>query len=256
MEQMDKNTVNIYWSPQTTSEVSELGEWNMLYPEPVTLFRELQKIREIDTGQDTYFACPATNDKFRKTYVFKNELPSSYEFDFTSDDVSKKYFKHTSNTYINYDIKRPPSIAKGPLVNLNLYYSFFSEEPIEAVFTPPMFHEPKYTKYGTCVPGQFDVGQWFRPYPLEMQMWNMKGEFHLEFNEPIFYVEFKTTKKVNLQRFKMNKTLVSYLEACSTTKRIWGPGLSLQDRYARFKRTRMRELILKEIKENLLDDYK
>jgi hypothetical protein len=246
----NKDYINVYWSPQSTPDISHVGEWNMLYPEPTILFNELLERRMRDAGVDTYFSCPATNDKFKKTYVFKNALPSSYEFDFTE---GKKYFTHTSNTYVNYDVLRNPTISDGPLVNLNLYYSFFSDEPLEGVFTPPMLHKPQYTQYGTCVPGQFDIGRWFRPYPLEVQMWDKKGVFHLEDEEPIFYLELKTKKKINLIRYKMNGTISHYLASCSNSKKVWGAGVSLEKRYDRFMKSKMREMILTEIKKNVLD---
>lgn len=249
----DDNVINVYWAPRSTHEDPEVGEWSMLYPEPVTLFSELQSKRMKGAGEDTYFSCPATNDKYRKTLVFKNEMESSYEFDFTNEDKSLNYIKPTSQRWVNYDILRPPTIADGPMVNFSLYYSLFADQPLEAVFTPPMLHKPQYTQYGTCVPGQFDIGQWFRPYPFEVQMWNMKGEFHLKQGEPLFYVEFKTQKKVVLHRYKMNGAISHYLAAGAQSKKQFGAGFSLQDRYERFKRTRMKDLIMKEIKANLLD---
>lgn len=248
---MKNDSIDVYWAPQTSWEIDG-KDWNMLYPEPSNLFAELQGLRTKDAGTKTYLSCPATNQKFKNTFVFRNELSSSYEFDFTNG-FENALFTPTSNTWLNYEIKRPPTISSGPLVTLNLFYSLFASEPLTAVFTPPMMHPPKYTRYGTCIPGEFDVGQWFRPYPMEVQMWENKGEFHIEENEPLFYVDFKTDKKVNLRRFKMNGALSSYLTACSTTTSTWGMGTSLQARYDRFKRTNMRELILKEINENLLD---
>jgi hypothetical protein len=120
------------------------------------------------------------------------------------------------------------------------------------IFTPPMFHQPKYTQYGSVCPGEFDIGQWYRPYPLEMQMWGDKGIINLEHNEPLFYAEFKTDKKINLIRYRMTNRLSSYVNHCVDTTNYWGKGLGLQERYNRFKVSSMRELILAEIKDNLI----
>lgn len=249
----NEEVINIYWAPRSTYEDPGAGEWNMLYPEPTTLFSELQAKRSRYAGDDTFFSCPATNDKYRKTYVFRNELESSYAFDYTNEDPGLNYFKNTSDTYITYNIMRPPTITDGPMVNLSLYYSFFADQPLEAVFTPPMMHKPQYTQYGTCIPGQFDIGQWFRPYPMEIQMWNMKGELHIKSGEPLFYVEFKTSKKIKFHRYKMDGTIASYLYSGANSKAQWGPGFSLLERYKRFNQSRMNDLILMEIKKNLLD---
>lgn len=249
----DEDVINVYWSPRSTHEDPDAGEWNMLYPDPVTLFSDLQSQRMRDAGEDTYFSCPATNDKFRKTYVFRNELESSYEFDFTNEDDSLNYIKPTSTRWLTPTILRKPTISAGPLINISLYYSFFADQPLEAVFTPPMLHKPQYTQYGTCIPGQFDIGQWYRPYPMEIQAWNMKGELHIKSGEPLFYVEFKTDKKIKLHRYKMNGALSSYLYSGSNSKRQWGPGFTLAQRYKRFNQSRMKDLIMLEINKNLLD---
>jgi hypothetical protein len=246
---MSDEVINVYWAPESTNEVPSVGEWNLLYPEPKTLFTELQEQRTKNAGQDTYFSCPATNDKFRKTYVFRNALPSEYEFDYTGNN---QIVNPVSTGYINYSVLRPPTIAAGPLINFSLAYTFFSDQPLEAVFTPPMMHPPLYTRYGTVIPGQFDIGQWYRPYPLEMQMWEQKGKFKLG-EEPIFYVEFKTDKKINFYRYKMNATLDSYLKMCGQSKAVWGGGMSLINRYKKFNESRTNELILKEIKNNLIE---
>ena len=245
---MDQDVINVYWAPESTWETPGLGEWNLLYPEPKTLFSELQEQRSKYAGPDTYFSCPATSDKYRKTYVFRNTLPSSYEFDFTDN---QQIINPKSEGYISYEVLRPPTIAAGPMINFNLFYSFFADQPLEAIFTPPMMHKPGYTKYGTTIPGQFDIGQWYRPFPLEMQMWDMKGEFHMG-EEPIFYVEFKTDKKIKMHRYQMNGTLSSYLKMCSTSRTTWGAGQSLLKRYERFNRSRTNELILREIKQQVL----
>lgn len=242
--------VTVYWAPENTWELPELGEWNMLYPEPVTLFSELTKLRTPDAGTRTYFSCPAAGDMMRNSYVFKNTIPSEYEYDFTGEN---RVVTPVLPTYMNWEIRRNPTITTGPLINFMMHWSFFAEEPLQASFTPPMLHKPGYTKYGTIIPGTFDIGQWFRPYTFEAQMWEQKGKFIINEDEPIFYTEFLTDKKVNLKRFKMNATLASYQEHCSTSGRLWGLGTPLEKRYQRFKESKMRELILKEIKNNLID---
>jgi hypothetical protein len=251
----EKDYVNVYWSPHSTYEDIEIGEWNMLYSDPTTLFEDLYKLKTKDAGNANYFTCPATSKQYQKTFVFKNELESKYKFDFSSSNPEENYFLNEPGPHLSYEIIRRPTITTGPMVGINMYYVFFSDEPLKASFTPPMMHPPKYTKYGTVIPGSFDIGQWFRPFHLEMQMWNNKGELKLENQEPLFYVSFDTEKKVKLQRFKMTGAANSYLRFCSSTRKVWGLDSSLEERYKRFKRTRMRELILKEIKENLLDEY-
>ena len=69
----EEESIDVYWSPQTSWEFGE-QDWNMLYPEPISLFSELQKLKTEDSGIKTYFSCPATNRKFKNTFVFRNAL--------------------------------------------------------------------------------------------------------------------------------------------------------------------------------------
>lgn len=222
----------------------------MLYPNPKNMFLELLSNKKEDAGNATYLSCPASSNKFKNTYIFSNALESKYSYDFTNN---QQIINPISKDYLNYSIPRPPTTNTGPLIQIHLGYIFFSDEPLVATFTPPMFHKPQYTNYGSVCPGDYDIGQWYRPYPLEIQMWDNKGEFYLKYGEPIFYVEFKTDKKINLVRYTMNNKLYSLSAHCVDSTNYWGRGLPLIERYRRFKSASMREIILKEIKNNLID---
>ena len=104
-------------------------------------------------------------------------MTCSYAYDFTDD---KKEIIHTSQSYLGYSVDRNASLDFGPNIHIGLDYLFFSDEPVSAFFTPPYFHKPEYTNYGSIIPGEFDIGQWFRGYSFEVQMWNQKGEFEKE----------------------------------------------------------------------------
>lgn len=250
---MAQEEIDVYWGPVTNHEISFGQDWNMLYPDPVNLFLELQKQKTKDAGTANYFSCPATQKRLKNTYVFKNTLKTSIAYDFT-DGLEGSVIEPLTENYIAYSIERAPTIAAGPLINFQLYYSFFAEESLTMSFTPPVMSRPMYTQYGTVVGGEFDIGQWFRPLAIEIQMWDKKGEFHLEEDEPLFYVEFKTDKKVNLKRFRFNAALYAYQKACSSDTKTFGRGTPMIKRYERFKQSRMRDLILKEVKQNLLGD--
>ena len=120
------------------------------------------------------------------------------------------------------------------------------------LITPPFFHEPKYTKYATCVPGIVDISSWFRPFSMEIQLWNMTGEVNIEEDEPLFYANFQTDKPIKLKRFTMNEKLYGYSAHCSQAPNWQGKHLPILNRYRVFKNSRMSELILKEIQKECL----
>lgn len=239
----DKDSINVYWSENHDIDGSN---WSFLYQKPTSLFSELNKIKEKENSAN-FLTCPAISNKFKKTLVFKNSLSSSYLYD--SESITP-----TSSNYIDIIKRKEPSISSGPIYQFANSICFFSEEPLNASFTPPYFHKPGYTQYGTFIPGDFDIGQWYRPCNFEVQMWNSDGKFNINEDEPLYYVNFKTDKKINLYRYKNSQLLKKYYDACLDVTFLFGRGQTLVSRYDRFKRVGLKEKILTEIKKNLIDE--
>jgi len=240
---MKKNPITVYWAPNTTL-------WNMLYPDPTLVMEDLYKRKNKNSGKKHFFACPAFGDKIKKTYCFKFPLNAGYEWDFS--DPINKYFKPTSDSFVNFTILREPTIDNCPQIEFSLYYLFFCEESLVATFTPPFFSPPNYTKYAATAPGSFDIGQWFRPYPVEMTFWEEKGKIKFESGEPLFYVEFLTDRPVILKRFTPTDKITQYAAAGANSSDYLGKNVPLLSRYKTFKETQMNRLIFKEIKDNIL----
>jgi hypothetical protein len=131
---------------------------------------------------------------------------------------------------------------------------FFTEDDsLNMKLTSPYFSNSNHMRYGSIVPGQLDIGKWFRNITLEYNLWEGVDNFFIDKGEHLAYIEFDTNKKVELVRFKLNTELKTYLESTSSSSN-WEPMVSIQERYERFKRTRMKDLVMKEIKANLLDN--
>lgn len=243
---MEKNVINVYWSPYYDVSLGS-ADWSFLYPKPKTLFSTLTEKKNLDSGSGNFFACPAFSNKTKNMYVFSNTLSGSYQYEGSE-------IHPTSEKFVSVFSERKPSIDQGPLFTFSLRYLFFADQPLDAYFTPPYFSKPEYTQYGSVVPGEFDIGQWFRAYNFEIQTWSNSGEIHLKENEPLFYVEFKTDKKIKMHRFKQTDQILKYSIACSTTQHLFGKGESLIKRYSRFKDVGLKEKVLMEIKNNLLED--
>lgn len=242
--------LNVYWSPCVPPEQGFTNQWNMLYPEPKTLMSELMYIKNPNRGNKNYFVCPAASSSFKTTYVFYNGLESHYSYDFSDDN--NPIVTPQSDTYLGYNIMRPPTTVGHPMVDISLRYIFFCEEPLMALFTPPYFSKPRYLNYGTLAPGRYDIGSWFRPFNTEFHLWDIKGDLILEEEEPLFYLTLETDRPVNLHRFELSEKLSSYVQHCVDAPTWQGYNLPLVKRYKTFKRSNMDKLVLKEIKENLI----
>lgn len=248
---MKNKPITIYWSPGVTIRKDQ-SEWSFLYPKPTTLFHEMVKIRETKNSGRSMLSCPAVSDKFKKTLVFKNALDFSYEYDFLNEN---QIVKQTSDYALSLFHKRDNAITSGPIFDIALRYFLFADEPLEVSFTSPFFNEPKYTKYGSLIPGEFDIGQWFRPFNAEIQTWKNKGDIVFEKDEPLFYAELKTNRDIELKQFSMSDKLNDYANSCVSTTEMFGEGQNLLSRYKRFKGVGLREKILTEINKNLIQDF-
>jgi len=246
---MNKNPINVYWSPYYVD--NKENYWSFMYPKPETLIVDLLKNKTEDLDQQSFFSCPAVSTKFKKILVFKNSMNCSYSYDATLEP-----FKIKSNTehFMDTDITRSQALKSGPSIQFGMKYIFFADDPLEATVTPPFFHEPKYTQYGSIIPGEFDIGQWFRPVNFEVQLWKNKGDFVLQDGEPIFYLEFKTKRPILLHRFNMTEKLLSYSNSNIKYFNIFGKKVPLVDRYQRFKQAGLGEKILTEIDANLINE--
>jgi hypothetical protein len=240
--------INVYWAADF---IDKIDDWTMMYPKPKTLFSELMSKRINIGDKKSIFSCPAVSNKFKKTLVFKNTINCKYHFDTTNNQM---VINPMTDEFIHASFQRIPAISDGPFIEFGLGYIFFADQPLEIETSAPTFHEPRYTKYGTVVPGGFDIGQWFRSVNFEIQTWKNKGEVVLEDDEPLIYVNFKTDKKINLYRFNHSEKTIRYSRSNTTSHILFGPGQGLLSRYKRFNNAGLREKILTEIKDNLIDE--
>jgi hypothetical protein len=244
---VSKKEINVYYAAGIHHEL--IGH-DILYPNPTTLFNEYTKNRADHTDTANFLSCPAVANKFKKTLVFKCPATFSYSYDFDNDPLMKPVTENNISIFIN----RNPTLKDGPLMSLELSYILFADEPLDCYFTPPMFSKPGYTKEVSIIPGEFNIGKWFRPYNIEFQFWNKSGVLEFQENEHLFYAELKTDKKIKMHKFQMTPKLTDYVASNTRSTRFFGRGESLLKRYNRFTDAGMREKVLTEIKKNLIDE--
>ena len=245
--------ITVYWAPAVSHEVELHKEFNMLYAEPESMFSYLTSKKSEFSRPNNMLACPAFKDKMKKTFFFKNSVECNFLYE--TGDKGEVYLKDRKAFPQAVTAIRFPELVFGPTILINFPYIFFSDSDLEASFSQPFFHPEGYSKYGSVIPGKFNIGSWFRPYNTEIQMWNKSGELIIKEDEPMFYVEFLTNKKIKLVRFKYTHKLLTYAQHCVDAPQIFGKHFPLTKRYEKFKESRMRDVVLKEIKENIIGDF-
>lgn len=247
---MKEKPITVYLASGVNTEFHGT-DWSFLYPKPKLLFSSLLEDRNEAGGRDSFLSCPALSGFSKKTLEYYSPMSCSYKYDFDTPDLD--FYPITEN-HIATTTNIKPALNVGNSVVIELKHYLFSDEPLNAFFTSPHFTKSRYTQYGSVIPGKFDIGQWFRPYNFEVQMWNRQGEFHLVEGEPIFYVHFETEKPIIFKHFNLNAKLALMSKACIDSSGLFGRNQPLASRYRRFRNIGLREKILTEINNNLIDN--
>jgi hypothetical protein len=236
----------VYWAPffKRINNHNDPNDWNLLYEEPEQLYRLLSKDRNKDE-EITMFNCPAMINYTKNIYVLKNPIATHLEI--KDWEVIQK-----SETGIGGRVDHLSSYKDSSMFVYVLNWVFFTEsDSLMVDISSPFASKAPHMNYGTISPGSYDIGKWFRSFNLEYNLWKGINEFKAEEDEHLAYVRFQTDKKVVLKRFETNDKLTGYLLGTSSST-SWEKNVPLVKRYERFKNSRMKELVLKEIKRNLV----
>jgi hypothetical protein len=190
-----------------------------------------------------YQTCTALHSFAESTFVVK----APFAAHITLDDTGKINQSHYSQAFG----ERLSSIEDAFSVDFNLEYTFFCEEPLTMLLTPPYLHQINQSKYGFVCSAGFDISSWFRPVVFIYQLWPGVKEVGFEDGEALAYITFQTDRKVILKQYKPTNTIRKIAEACVMYKGVkaFQPLYSL---YARFHRVGLHKRLLEEIKSNLL----
>jgi len=237
----------VYWSPYFNPN---LDNWNLLFEEPIRLDKILIKNSNKVEKENNIFLCPAVSNISKNTFVLSNPISSEFIFDIDEVHLKTKIIPSNKN-YYDSKLTRNPNFDKNILFEYGLGYIFFSEDSLNMTLTSPYFSKANHLQYGSIIFGKFNVGKWFRRIVFEFNLWDNKTLFKIEKGEHIAYINFESDKPITLKRFVLNDKLFKLSQAVETSKN-WCPFMKLKDRYNNFFKTRTNDIIIKEIKNNLI----
>ncbi len=235
---MNKNII-VYWSPYWEDTKS----WNLLYKDPERLIKRLSKRKSKKLPDNNFLRCPAYIDTFKNTFVVDSVLACNYEIQ--KGQIVK------SEGYASF-LDHLPTLENQTLLTLSMGWLFFTEEEsLTMRVTPPYFEKSNHNNFGVVIPGSFDIGKWFRRVNLEFILWENVNFLKIAENEPLVYFNFETSHKVELKRFEPTENIMKHASHVASFSDVQ-PNKSLREKYKLFKQTRYKDLILKEIKKNVL----
>lgn len=246
---MSKDELTVYWA--VVAEKDHGHDRQMMFIEPIPLRKTLFNSRNKNNkSRQNFLKCPAVVDVVNNVFVWKSPKKTSVSIEVVNGMVEPNR-RYDNGDYLDWYTEHPPTIEGNLLVTLDYHIIFFAEEEVEVLFSSPYFTQAPHLQSGAVVPGKFNVGTWFRPMNAEFNLWKGNTSISFEEGEDIAYFTFLTDKKIRLQEFKMTHDL-NRIAASMVASITWMPHLPLKDRYEAFRRRKIRGVVLKKIKENLV----
>lgn len=251
----NEDVLTVYWAPGKF--IPKYESWAHLYQEPVNFLADLNQKRNKESAKADHkgiFSCPSYIDTMKNVFVFKSNF--DIEVKFPHDMWDREYGKYPvelGTSPINATIQRANSIIDHADITVNMSWLMFASEPVNAVFTAPYFPSYSPVKGAMLSPGQFDIGLWYRDYNLDYHI--PKGTPSLKFkeNEPLFYVNIDTDKRVVFKRYEMTSALRNIADECAQGTNRYKANVPLLGKYKLAKQSKMSERILFHIKNNVIE---
>jgi len=238
------NEIIVYWAPSAYSHLQ--GTFALLNLKPKPLINYMVKNKKNDSSaENLYQSCTAFREEFSNTFYIEYPVTTKVYFDengkvIRNDEVSDWY------------LDRRSSFENANAVDLDVGVIFFCEEPLKMKITPPYFHKTKTSETAFFTAGAYDISSWFRAIIFTHQTFPNFNYMETVSGEPAMYVSFETDKKIIFKQFVLTDSLFKYGKNCVDFKKI-KPFLSFKEMYERFNSGNLNKIILKEIKENLVE---
>jgi hypothetical protein len=180
------------------------------------------------------------------SYEFRQQLFEEKNIGYPIELIQPN--KHSSLPKIL--IPRVPQLKGHIDIQYNLTWIMFASEPLLARFTAPYLPCVSPAPGVLLSAGEFDIGQWFRPYNLDYHVPLDVSSLTFKEDEPLFYMEAMTDRPIVLKRFNMTTPLRRMADECVRVSSMYGANKPLKYRYQQFMKSSTNKKVLKEIEKN------
>ena len=233
--------MDVYWSVIESPYIPFIN-----YSDPVPVLKDINHAIPADASKIKLMNCPAFTDLCKNTYAL--HIPMDYE-------ISYKDSQATADMYDPGYFNRMVQIRDNRfsrLTSVDFKYVFFSEKQLIAEILPCFLTSNGFTDNADLIPGQMDIGKWIRP--VECAYIAKSGDRTVKFHmgDAFAFIRFHTDEKIRLRKFYWSQNL-DYMVNNNLRSRMYKPRFNnLQYFYRLFQQSRMRSIVLREIKQNLL----
>jgi hypothetical protein len=233
--------VNVYWAC-TEKE-------GMRAKDPTSIMKKYYETHKTDNNSEflRQNSCPAFNSAIKNVYGLHSLYDYTVDLVTKTDAVSKDYDqKFFDSHFIVRDYEeRFFSFVQG--------YVFFSDEPLTMrAYLSPFLENNEVSKRTYSIPGQFDIGRWIREIEFNFYLKPEYDKFIIKEDDIYTYLDFMTDKKVKLKRFYLDHKISDIITDFKNARFNKVQNSSLQYFYDMFENTKIKKILLEEIKKNLI----
>lgn len=247
-----RETTTIYWSSLTALPCPP-DQWMFKNPEPVIDYFLNNNISE---DRNSFFSCPAARSFFNNLFVFRSNINDQciWPEGFLAGAVNNN-LGTLDNFGNSIDIIQARNSAIEGYIDLlyNGTFVLFADKPLNIRISSPSYPPSVPSPGAMFTSGEFDIGRWFRPATLNWFIPVQNTEFTIKQNDPLFYVQALTTNKIIFKKFIMNENINEIAEYFRSSTSRDGRNISLEKRYEIAESNNIQKVLLKEIKNNLVD---
>lgn len=246
----------LYWSvlpPYKMSDREFDGMW--LDPQPISdrVKRFREKNSNFSPEDYNFIKCPVFNMFAKKTF----NLLSPVDYSICINDkgcFSEHYDQFFFERYIgvrNLDLN---------LISFRIApYIFFSETPCKLTLSNSFFSDEDFSMYTEVIPGTIEVSRWFRNLDLAFYIKIRDKQIKISRNDPLcgIHVDFGNNDTIVLKKFAINEIL-DRASRFHNVKHVTfnnRPNFKniMEYFYSMFDSSSNKKIILKEIKNNLVE---
>jgi len=235
----------IYWC--AFSEFDTISQFKFYEPTPVSN-TIVESYKQLSGGHD-FRTCPALRGYFKN--VFELKFPCDYTLNFSLEEKTVGTSDYDQKFFDEMVLVRS---LEHNLYAYNIRYLFFTESDLEVSQEHAYFSDTEFSRDTMFCPGKFNISKWFRA--LDCGFIVRSGVNHLAMKEhqPYSYVRFNTDEKVIFKRFYRTDKIKSLQRELHGLRSYRSRRVDqLLHFYEIFRKLKIKSLILKEIKENLMD---
>ncbi len=239
-----KEDIVVYWSPVDYSLL--FHNFEPAVKELTTFKLNLNQCTETDL-----LKCPAVKDNLKNTFTVK--CPFEYDIACTENGIES-----TVLTKEFFDSQTLIRDAKAGFLSLRcMPIVFFTEgESLIMEQKNAIYSNNDFIKNVTVIEGRYDIGKWFRILDFAFII-NHKNKFiKVAAGDTLQYIRFNTDRKIKFKKFYCTEEIYNISQHISNYRGHAKKLINLTGMlgfYESFTRSKMKKLLLKQIKNNLME---